>query len=233
MPIETIYINRLEEKVPISKLKLTIRRVFGQCGTIISIEANSSLKRRGQVFVTYSKKEESKAAIERFQDFRLFRNPIKVSYAHSTSDKILRLNGEMDKIQERRRLRKKRANAAAAAFAIAAKKQHMKSTNHSETPIAPTTPVKAQGTLNVTEWKLLPPHNVLLLQGISSQHTKDTICKIFESSNGFTNVRYVGVRRLAFIEFETEAMATACLETIEGMIQQEFGNDALLSYAKK
>lgn len=225
MPIETIYINNLEEKVPISKLKQTIRRVFGQCGTIVDIQANGSLKRRGQAFVTYNTTEESRNAVERFKDFRLFKNPINVSYARSNSDKVLRLRGETDKLQEHQRIRKKKAAAAA-------KKQLARSRGDSETPTAPSAPAKSKG-INVAEWKLLPPHNILLLQGITAQHTKDSIAGFFDSSIGFTDVRYVGARKLAFIEFDSEQSATLSMESVEGKIAEVFGAESLLSYAKK
>jgi RNA recognition motif-containing protein len=49
----TIYINNLNEKIPLSDLVHVLEQVFSQFGTVLQVIAKQSLKMRGQAFVIY------------------------------------------------------------------------------------------------------------------------------------------------------------------------------------
>ena len=52
-PRQTIYVNNLNEKVSINKLKNELQQTFNVCGKILRISALKTLKLKGQAFITF------------------------------------------------------------------------------------------------------------------------------------------------------------------------------------
>ena len=64
---ETVYVNNLNDKVSVNKLKGELESVFQKYGKIIQITAHKNLKMKGQAFVTFENKTASEAAIHGLQ----------------------------------------------------------------------------------------------------------------------------------------------------------------------
>lgn len=209
---ETVYVNNLNDKVSVNKLKGELESLFRKYGKIIQITAHKNLKMKGQAFVTFENKTASRAAIQGLQEHELFGKPMHVEYARSNSDNYYRDILKDEEAIEIRKQLKVKANEQAAGEAKGVKKLGVK---------------KAQ------TWKAIPPNKILLIQNLKSQITNGDLLEFFEAYGGFINSRLVKVRNLSFIEFENEASATSCLEDLNKEKLEQFGTDTLVTYAKK
>lgn len=209
-PIETIYVNNLNDKVPLSKLKAELQVVFQKYGTIVQLTAHRNLKMKGQAFITYENKESSRAAMEKLQDHELFGKKVRVSYAKANSDNYHRDILKDDEAIEARKQLKAKAQTDTAARGV-----------------------KKPGTKKVESWKSIPPNKILLIQNLGPQVANSELLDFFEGFGGFINSRLVKARSLSFIEFENEVSATGCLEAMTPDRLKNFGDEAILTYAKK
>lgn len=204
---ETIYVNNLNDRVSLHKLKKELARLFDKYGEIIQITAHKNFKMKGQAFITYSDKNSSKEAVDGLQHTELFGKNMKLAYAHKNSDSYFT---ELEHNDE----------------PVALRKQHKQEVNKEQG--SKTNPAKI-----LQSWKSIPPNLVLLLHNINSDVDQDQLIEYFEQWNGFARVRYVKVRNIAFIEFEEVSFATSCMESIDRDSLKRFGSDVVLTYAKK
>lgn len=209
---ETVYVNNLNDKVSVNKLKRELESLFQKYGKIIQITAHKNLKMKGQAFVTFENKTASEAAIHGLQEHELFGKPMHVEYARSNSDNYYRDILKDEEAIEIRKQLKIKANEQAAGEAKGVKKLGVK---------------KEQ------TWKAIPPNKILLIQNLKPEITNGDLLEFFEAYGGFINSRLVKVRNLSFIEFENETSATSCLEDLTKEKLEQFGTDALVTYAKK
>ncbi|KAL6453062.1 U1A U1 small nuclear ribonucleoprotein A [Candida maltosa Xu316] len=82
---QTIYINNLNEKVTINKLKKELNKVFEPCGEILQISAFKTLKLKGQAFITFNDTQSAAKAIE-LQNKEVFSKPMNITFAKYNSD---------------------------------------------------------------------------------------------------------------------------------------------------
>ncbi|OBA20461.1 RNA-binding domain-containing protein [Metschnikowia bicuspidata var. bicuspidata NRRL YB-4993] len=212
----TLYINNINEKIALNKIKFVLAKLFGRYGTVVGITAHTNLRMKGQAFVTYKEPQSCEKAILKLQGRPMFKKPLHVSFAQKPSDQERSLKGDSEGILRRKQLKKVKAEADEKARA--------------EAPaalLAPTQISKAQE----KQWKLLLPNNVLLLQNVDENKLELALLEEkFGAFAGFAKIRLIKFRKLAFVDFDLEPAATACLENID---HGQFGNLALLSYAKK
>ncbi|CUM67614.1 uncharacterized protein PRCAT00005314001 [Priceomyces carsonii] len=205
-PLETLYINNLNEKVSINTLENALRSNFEKYGTIIQITAHKSLKRKGQAFITFNNIEASKEALTRLQGHKLFDKVLKIDFAKSNSDNYF-TDIKQESVESRKRQRiEKRAK-------------------EDERP---------KKVVKIKDWQSLPSHNILLAQNLKPGANIEDLNAFFEEFQGFINARFVKVRNLAFIEFDNENLSTECLKAIQSSKFEEiFGAEAVMTYAKK
>ena len=213
-PKKTIYVNNLNEKVSINKLKKELNKTFAPYGKILQITAFKTLKLKGQAFITFDNIE---SAIKSFDsnNIEIFNKPIKITFANSNSDIV-----ESDEtIRERKQNKSSKTS----------KKRKLQDKGNNDNSKLKKTKKKLD---LLNEWKELPPNHILLLQNINKF---DELEEFFNDFNGFENIRLVKVKNLAFIEFENEEMATNCLEQVKDDQLIKFGpeDEVLLSFAKK
>lgn len=217
--LTTLYVNNINEKVSLNKLKPVLLRLFGRYGSIVQLTAHKNLAMKGQAFITYENVESCEKALLKLQGRPIFKKPIHVAYAKSASDGEHRLQGELEAIEKRKKLKEEREAAKKAQE----KEAPQKSQSQGERPAL----TKAQ----LKQWTLLPPNHVLLLQNLlDDQLDAEVLEKTFKTYSGFQKIRLIKFRKLAFIDFDQQQHAAACLETISHDI---FGAGALLTYAKK
>lgn len=212
---DTLYINNINDKVSLNKLKPVLSKLFGRYGEVIQITAHRNLKMKGQAFVTYSDRKGSERALRKLQGRPVFKKPIRISYARSSSDEYLKVKGDLETIEKRKKLKKEREEAK--------KIEIEKKLEASPAPNLNKSQIKL--------WKALPPNNVLLLQNLKDEYLES---KVLETTltkfAGFERARLIKFRKLAFLDFELESNATECLKSIDLSV---FGEEALLTYAKK
>lgn len=216
-PRNTLYINNMNEKVSLNKIKPVLDRLFSRYGTVIQITAHKNLKMKGQAFITYKDLRSSAKALRKLQGRPIFKKPIRIAYAKTASDEESRLLGKLKAIEQRKEAKKQREDA-----------RLKNESSKSSTP----TPSAHFSKNQVKQWKSLPPHNILLLQNLQENHlTMEFLESKFNGQPGYEQVRLIKFRKLAFIDFDQESSATKCLEDMDP--ETAIGLGVLLTYAKK
>lgn len=211
----TLYVNNINEKVSLNKVKPVLDRLFSRYGTVVQLSAHKNLRMKGQAFITYKDTASTAVALRKLQGRPVFRKPIRISYAKSASDEENRLLANLEAIEQRKEAKKQREEARAKA-----------ATPKSATPAA-----SSLSKNQVKQWKSLPPHHILLVQNLQeNQLTTEYLEGIFSTQAGFERVRLIKFRKLAFVDFDVESNATKCLESVDAAT---LGPDVLFSYAKK
>lgn len=210
IPRETLYVNNLNDKVSLNKLKRKLDEIFQKYGEIIQITAHKNLKMKGQAFITFKDIQSSTRAMEEEQECLVFGKRIHIRYAKTNSDNYFeRIAKDKSPILQRK------------------KEKEAKESSGESNAVAKL--------LRLKQWRSLPPNRILLLQNLDSEMTQDTLRDYFESYEGFINSRYIKARNLAFIEFENEESARSCLEntTDDDKKLNALGDEAFITYAKK
>ncbi|KAI5970641.1 hypothetical protein CANMA_000308 [Candida margitis] len=225
-PKQTIYINNINDKVSINKVKSELGLLLQQCKPT-NISLAKTLKLKGQAFITFHTIYDASKAIENLNNKEVFSKRINATFAEQNSDALLDKE-ELKQVrkvrQDEYKIKKKQSQTKAKSKT----KQNKTAVDKGKT--------REQIQIDIESWKALPPNRRLLLQNISSTVpvTKDKIDEYFHSYTGFEMARFVGVRHLSFIEFENEEMAMECLQSVdEKDMKEKFGDDIVFSYAKK
>ncbi|CAK7897643.1 U1 small nuclear ribonucleoprotein A [[Candida] anglica] len=232
---ETLYLQNLNEKVSINTLKNKLSGIFSTYGKIIQLTAHKNLKMKGQAFITYQDIESAQTALKNLQKFIIFDKPVKISYSKSNSDnhyiiKTGEKDTEIKEIIERKEAKRLR-NEAQRVEEL--KKRPSSKVLDSDTS-KPTFDASKPKRIKIEDWKSLPPNNVLLIQNLPDSTTQESLFSYFETQKGFINVRFVKIRKLAFIEFDNEPLATEVLNVFESeKISSQFSDSTILTYAKK
>lgn len=200
MVLETLYINNINDKVSLNRLTSELTTLFGSYGKIIQLTANKNIKMKGQAFVTYDNLDSSIKAQHEMNNHTLFSKKINVTFAKANSDTYHSLITKDESVIEGRKLVK-----------LTQKK------------VVKPSPKKKKR--KIEEFKELPPNKVLLLQNIDPSFGEAQLVEHFEKFDGFTSVRLVKVKNLAFVEFEDEVGSGRALGK-----EVLFGS---LTYAKK
>lgn len=210
IPRETLYINNINDKVSLNKLKRKLDEIFQKYGEIIQITAHKNLKMKGQAFITFKDIQSSTRAMEEEQESLVFGKRIHIRYAKTNSDNYFEKIAKDESPILQRKKEKEAKESSGESNAVAK-------------------------LLKLKQWRSLPPNRILLLQNLNSEMTQDTLRNYFESYEGFINSRYIKARNLAFIEFENEESARSCLEntTDDDQKLNALGDEAFITYAKK
>ncbi|KAF1362969.1 hypothetical protein EJ07DRAFT_174561 [Lizonia empirigonia] len=208
VPVETIYVNNLEERVKMDTMKEALTRVFAYYGPILDVIAKSSLKRKGQAFVVFDSDKSALDAVEDMNGFELYGKVMKVSRAKTHSDEtVKRKAADMFEEHKRKRLMLKdfkRAEEDAKAATLPPTTEQAK-------------PRPAKSGAAVVPDEYVRPNKTLFLQNIPRDVDEEALSEIFERFEGFKEVRLVSVRAVAFAEFENEQFAITAKEATANM----------------
>ena len=75
-PIQTLYINNLNDKLSKEQLKHSLYLLFSQFGTILDIVALKTERMRGQAWVSYLSVQNATDAMNKLQGFDFFGKPM-------------------------------------------------------------------------------------------------------------------------------------------------------------
>ncbi|KAH7649472.1 U1 snrnp [Cryptosporidium bovis] len=81
----TIYINNLNERIPISELKEGLNRFFSKFGVISSIKCLNSFYRRGQAWISFENVDSAEVAIKNGKNASIFGKPMRVNFSIENS----------------------------------------------------------------------------------------------------------------------------------------------------
>ncbi|KAI0988826.1 hypothetical protein GJ496_007011 [Pomphorhynchus laevis] len=214
-PNQTIYINNINEKVKKDELKKSLYAVFSQFGRILDIVASKNLKMRGQAFVIFDDINASSTALRSMQGFPFYDKPMRISFANKDSDLVAKMKGtfveraakrpllaittQQDQSQVLSKKERKRMEAA--------KRNEMKAADAASTTSAS----------NAPSMESTAPNKILFLTNLPEDTKETMLYVLFNQFHGFKEVRLVaGRNQIAFVEFESELMATAAKDTLQG-----------------
>jgi hypothetical protein len=87
--IATVYVNRLDEKVPLSELRPALLSLLSPFGRVLRIEAATTLRKRGQAFVVLDSKQGAEAAVAQLSGFHFFGRPLCIALSNAPSVQLL------------------------------------------------------------------------------------------------------------------------------------------------
>ena len=79
-PIQTLYINNLNDKLPKEQLKQSLYLLFSQFGTVLDVVALKTEKMRGQAWVSFLNEQNATDAKNRLQGFEFFGKPMVIGF---------------------------------------------------------------------------------------------------------------------------------------------------------
>ncbi|KAL6892195.1 hypothetical protein GGI43DRAFT_186862 [Trichoderma evansii] len=225
MPISTVYVQNLEERVKPEVLSDALKTIFSEFGNVIDIVAKRNLKAKGQAFIVFDQPSAAQNAIEEVEGFELFGKPMKVAMARMQSDKTVETNCNKDEFEthkrhrqaekdkrkaleaadEQRQLKRGAGAAAEARPSKSAKPSGLKSTSAPASAVVPD--------------EYLPPNKILFIQNVPDEYDIDGLNAIFGRFDGFREIRLVpGRRGIAFVEYQSEQGAITAKENTAGML---------------
>mmetsp|Transcript_22904 Transcript_22904/g.29910 ORF Transcript_22904/g.29910 Transcript_22904/m.29910 type:complete len:227 (+) Transcript_22904:153-833(+) len=223
-PIETIYVNNLNEKIKKEVLKKSLHSIFSQFGKILEIVACRGLKLRGQAWVCFADKAAATNALRQMQGFPFYDKPMRIAFAKQKSDKILKREGVYDPAKKRKKREEQQKAAKKAALEKA-------SAQEAEAPAA-AAPAAAFSQQPQAQQANMP-HRILFAQNLPDDCNEMMLDMLFQQYHGYKEVRLVpGKKGLAFIEFNDEMQAGYALQGLNGF--KLTPTDLLqLSYARR
>lgn len=207
-PIETLYVNNINDKILLRKLRAELNDLFAPYGKVIQITAHKNLKMKGQAFITFDNIESSINAQKSLDNHNLYNKPMRVSFARGNSDNYHLIVEKDESAVDKRKSEKESAS----------KKR--------ENPQSQPKAIKKR---KVKDFKEVPPNKTLLLQNTAESSSQDVLEGHFKSFDGFLRVRVIKARSIAFIDFENEELAGKALRAKAS----HFEPASILSYAKK
>lgn len=224
---ETLYVKRLNEKIKIDELKNALMALFSQFGDVIMIRARSSLKMRGQAFITFKDINSAKEAKNKLQNVIFLGSPMNISYAKTKCECALVEEGKLTKEEKEQkdlnRKRKRDEYYKAMKESIEAKKANNHNINEDIEMKEQTNEIKVDENA----------HNILFVDGITKEINEKTIKDLFsEGFDGFKSVKMFASRGMCFVEYDNILDAMKAKQKLD---KKQIGNECTLNvtYAKK
>ncbi|KAH0496590.1 hypothetical protein TgHK011_003942 [Trichoderma gracile] len=224
MPISTVYVHNLEERVKPEVLTEALKTIFSEFGNVVDIVAKRNLKAKGQAFVVFDEPSAAHNAIEEVEGFELFGKPMRVAMARMQSDKTVELHGSNEDLEAHKRHRQAEKDKRKALEAADEQRQ-LKRAAAGAPEARPSKAVKPSGLKStsapasaVVPDEYLPPNKILFVQNVPDEYDVEGLTAIFGRFDGFREIRLVpGRRGIAFVEYENEQGAITAKENTAGM----------------
>ncbi|RDA82406.1 hypothetical protein CP532_5365 [Ophiocordyceps camponoti-leonardi (nom. inval.)] len=231
IPISTVYVQNLEERVKPEALVKTLQLAFSEFGMVVDIVTKKNLKAKGQAFVVFDSPQEADEAISEMDGFELFGKEVRVSKARTRSDKSVEMKCTEDDLAVHKRRRQAEKDKRTALQATDNQRQLKRgapaSAESRPTKLARPSGVKQTGPTGSTVIpdEYLPPNKILFVQNVSEEYDVEALTALFSRFDGFREIRLVpGRRGIAFVEYEAEQGAIAAKENVAGLT---LGNKAI------
>ncbi|KAG9496964.1 hypothetical protein J7337_011753 [Fusarium musae] len=244
MPISTVYVQNLEERVKLDALVDALRTVFAAFGNVVDIVAKKNLRAKGQAFVVYDSPESAQDAINEIDGFELFGKPMKLAFARTQSDKTVELKGNPEELEQHKRHRQAEKgilisishllssltsaghiDKRKALESAEEQRQINKRGSGSVNDNRPAKAAKSSGLKSTSATasgsvldEFLPPNKILFVQNFPEDYDIEALTSVFGRFDGFREVRLVpGRRGIAFVEYEAEQGAITAKENTAGL----------------
>ncbi|VDN01987.1 unnamed protein product [Thelazia callipaeda] len=183
-PNHTIYINNLNEKTKKEELKKALFAIFSQFGQIVDIMAFKTLKMRGQAHVIFKEISSATNALRAMQGFPFYDKPMRIQFAREDSDVIAKAKGTY--VDRPRKQQPSKQNVG----------DKRKKSSHQKENKKMRMDKNYNGKADNAE-RVNPPNKILFCTNLPEETTEQMLTLLFNPPD------------IAFVEFETEAEATA------------------------
>ncbi|CAJ0550501.1 Ff.00g104310.m01.CDS01 [Fusarium sp. VM40] len=225
LPVSTVYVQNLEERVKLEALTEALRTIFSEFGSVIDIVAKKNLRAKGQAFVVFENPESARDAIEEIDGFELFGKPMKLAIARTRSDKTVELQGNQEELDNHKRHREEEKNKRQALERAEEQRQTNNRGPGAATDTKPAKATKSSGLKSTSAAasggvldEFLPPNKILFVQNLPEEYDIEALTSVFGRFDGFREVRLVpGRRGIAFVEYEAEQGAITAKEHTAGL----------------
>lgn len=93
IPSQTLYVHNLNEKISLLDLKQALYLLFGNYGNVLDIQARRTKTLRGQAWVVLDSLQSAARALAELNSFEFYKKPLKIEFARSESDALLKAKG--------------------------------------------------------------------------------------------------------------------------------------------
>ncbi|KAK9831708.1 hypothetical protein WJX74_006742 [Apatococcus lobatus] len=219
-PKETLYCHNLNEKLKKEDLKKCLYAIFSQFGRILDIVSLKTYRLRGQAWITFADTNAATIALNSMNGFPFFDKPMKLEFAKTPGDAILKLRGEFDE-----KKKKERSKQSAVARA-----EHLKrSTGRPSAAGGGGGTQAGAGGREETQ----PPNKILFLQNLPEQTNESMLEMLFNQYAGFKEVRMVTAKPgIAFVEYDSDMQASVAMSGLQDF-QVTANNKMRVTYAKQ
>ena len=241
MPIETIYVNNLNERIKPDELKRSLYCCFSQFGPILDIVAWKSYKMRGQAFVVFRDITSATQAVRQMQGFPFYDKPMRIDYAKTKSDASAKLDGTYEAKAKAERQAKRKAEREARDKKETAKRNRPpadgdergangappSASDEGSSAAAP--PIAAAPERQT----VAGPNPILFVENLPEAVNEMMISMLFQQFPGYKEVRLVpGKAGIAFVEFESDTQSGLAMTNLQNFkITPQ--NLMKISYAKR
>lgn len=237
-----MYVKNLNEKVRLDSLKECLFSMFSRFGRVVQVSAKRNVVMRGQAFVVFQSPAHAEAARGALHQAPFFGKPMEVHWARRDSDITLSPGQAQAVRATRKRLITKNYFQSAQFKKRMARKLALRSKE-----------MAGLGQLNMAilgkmlnskedrpgggapggpaQRRLNEPHSMLLLEKLPDVD-KAALEALFAGQEGLKEIRHIGPKRIALVDFEDSASAAAALERVR---EQRFegGEPVRINFAKK
>ena len=92
-PSQTLYLNRLDERLHLDSLKPLLFELCSQFGLVIDVVAMKTLRKKGQAFVVFSDTTSATLALKHLRHMQFLGKPISAAFARTKSDAAAKYEG--------------------------------------------------------------------------------------------------------------------------------------------
>jgi len=208
-PIETVYVNNINERINKEEIKTSLYAIFSQFGPILDIVARKTYKMRGQAFVVFRDITAATQAVRQMQGFPFYDKPMKLTYAKSKSDATAKLDGSFELKHKAERQAKRKAEREARKAAEENKPAKRAADDEAgDEPSAKKAPPLQPAVAG--------PNPILFVENLPAEVNEMMLSMLFQQFPGYKEVRLVpGKAGIAFVEFEDENGSTAAMRGLQ------------------
>jgi RNA recognition motif-containing protein len=229
---QTLYVNRLSEKVGIPELKRSLYSLFSSYGPILEIRAHRGIARRGQAWITFQYLESAVKAKSVLDNYYLFDRAISVQFAHHKSVITQKVSGTFNPYgRSSQTLTSLEAETLTRGAIPRCFDFDMESGSDAEVVVMEDARVRKPADAPTND--LIPANKILFVQHLPKETDPLLVLTmLFSQYRGYVESRPVPMRpEIAFVEFETVEHATAALNALNGFSVDDT-SQILIQYAK-
>ena len=226
-PLETVYVNNLNERINKDELKTSLYAAFSQFGPILDVVVRKTYKMRGQAFVVFRDLTAATQAVRQMQGFPFYDKPMRLTYAKSKSDASAKLDGTFELKHKAERQAKRKAEREARAAEQASKPIKRAAADaavgdepsgkRTRTAAAPETTTSSAASALPVAPAVAGPNPILFVENLPTEVNEMMLSMLFQQFPGYKEVRLVpGKAGIAFVEFEDDNQSGAAMRGLQG-----------------